>query len=114
MISVWQGLGVKLLPVGLSSARQLDPVAALAALGAAGLTRIMCEGGGALAASLLQAGLVDELFVYSAGMFIGAEGHPMIGTLGLDRLDGARKFDLIQTQAIGADVMTHWRATASR
>ena len=39
----------------------LAPHAMLEALGREGITRVFCEGGGALAASLLAAGLVDTL-----------------------------------------------------
>ena len=79
-------------------------------LGARGLTRVLCEGGGALAASLLAEDLVDELVVFSAGLAIGAEGLPGIGALGLDRLDAARRFKLVETRDVGGDVMHVWRA----
>ena len=52
----------------------LDLTAALKALAAAGLTRILCEGGGGLAAELIRASLVDELAVFTAGALIGADG----------------------------------------
>ncbi len=54
------GLGARLIPCALVG-RQLDMRIVLQALGEAGLTRVFCEGGGALAASLLAADLVDEL-----------------------------------------------------
>ena len=46
----------------------------LTQIGRRGITRVFCEGGGALAASLLDADLVDELVVFTAGLAIGAEG----------------------------------------
>jgi len=61
-----------------------------------------------MAASLLAADLVDELVGFTAGLAIGAEGLPAIGALGLDRLEAAPRFDLIETRAVGADVMHRW------
>jgi diaminohydroxyphosphoribosylaminopyrimidine deaminase/5-amino-6-(5-phosphoribosylamino)uracil reductase len=48
--------------------------AALALLAARGITRVLVEGGGALAASLLAAGVVDRLVWFRAPIVIGAEG----------------------------------------
>jgi diaminohydroxyphosphoribosylaminopyrimidine deaminase/5-amino-6-(5-phosphoribosylamino)uracil reductase len=107
LAEAWRGLGARLLPCAVV-AGQVDARAMLRALGAAGLTRVFCEGGGALAASLLGAGLVDELIGFTAGFAIGAEGLPGLGALGLSRLDEAARFDLIETRAIGGDVMHRW------
>ncbi|MDX2483657.1 MAG: bifunctional diaminohydroxyphosphoribosylaminopyrimidine deaminase/5-amino-6-(5-phosphoribosylamino)uracil reductase RibD [Pseudodonghicola sp.] len=106
-IRAWDGLGARLLPCAAKGV-QIDPHDALHQLGAAGLTRIFCEGGSALAASLLAEDLVDELVGFSAGLAIGAEGLPAIGALGLSRLDEAPRFKLIETRALGPDVMTRW------
>lgn len=106
-LKAWEGLGAKLLPCGVRGA-QLDPADILQQLGAAGLTRVLCEGGSALAASLLSADLVDELVGFSAGMAIGAEGLPSIGALGLDRLETAPRFVLRDCSALGPDILHHW------
>src|SRR6056297_3294723 len=107
LASAWAGLGARLLPCAVV-AGQVEPGAVLRALGAAGLTRVLCEGGGALAASLISAGLVDELVGFTAGLAIGAEGLPGLGALGLSRLDEAPRFDLVETRALGGDVMHRW------
>lgn len=106
--TAWNGIGATLLECGLTG-RQLDMRAVLQALSAQGLTRIFCEGGGALAASLLTADLVDELVGFTAGLGIGAEGLPSIGALGLSKLDEAARFNLVETRAVGPDVMHRWR-----
>ncbi|MEE4346116.1 MAG: dihydrofolate reductase family protein, partial [Paracoccaceae bacterium] len=91
-----------------TQAGQIDPAALMQALGQAGLTSIFCEGGGALAASLLSAGLVDEVIGFTAGVMIGAEGQPAIGALGLSRLAQAPRFRLLETRAIGPDILHRW------
>lgn len=108
LVDAWQGLGAKLLSCEVSG-RQLDIASVLQALGAAGLTRVFCEGGGALAATLLGADLVDELVVMSAGLLLGAEGRPGIGALGIDRLAEAPRLTLVESRQVGKDVMTRWK-----
>jgi diaminohydroxyphosphoribosylaminopyrimidine deaminase/5-amino-6-(5-phosphoribosylamino)uracil reductase len=110
VIAAWAGLGARMLPVPVTALRAIDPAAALQALGRAGLTRVFCEGGGTLAASLLAAGLVDELVGFTAGLALGAEGKPALGALGLERLGEARRFRLVETRAVGNDVMHRWSA----
>ena len=87
------------------------PDAFMAELGARGLTRVFCEGGGELAASLLRAGLVDQLVGYTAGLALGAEGRPAIAALGLEHLADAPRFRLVETRRIGPDLMHRWLRT---
>lgn len=106
-IRAWEGLGARLLPCGVKGV-QLDPMDVLRQLGTAGLTRVFCEGGGALAASLLAEDLVDELVSFTAGLAIGAEGVPAIGALGLGRLAEAPRFALTEVRNLGGDAMLRW------
>jgi len=84
------------------------PEGFMAELGARGLTRIFCEGGGVLAASLLRAGLVDQLIGYSAGVVLGGDARSGIGALALDHLADAPRFHLAETRRIGPDLMHRW------
>ena len=61
-------------------------------------------------AALLTAGRVDELAVFTAGLAIGAEGHPGLAALGLDGLADARRFRLTSVDQVGADILHRWRA----
>ncbi len=106
-LKAWEGLGARLLPCAVRGT-QLDAGDILQQLGQAGLTRVFCEGGGALAASLLAHDLVDELIGFTAGLGIGAEGLPMIGALGLSRLEQAPRFQLIETRQVGQDIEHRW------
>lgn len=85
---------------------------ALAALGAAGITRAMCEGGGQIAAALLRADLVDELLWVAAGAVIGAEGLPAVGPLALTSLSDAPRFARAEIRAVGGDLMSRWTRRA--
>lgn len=108
LCAAWDDLGARRLPLPLSG-RQLDLGAMAQALGEAGLCRVYCEGGGALAASLLDARLVDCLTGYTAGLALGAEGQPSLGALGLDRLSDAPRYTLEASRRVGADIEHTWR-----
>ncbi len=101
----WQGAGARLLPLDTPD---VDASAALQALGSQGITRVFCEGGGQLAASLLDGGLVDRLVVYTAGIALGADGLPGVGPLGLRRLADLSRFELMERREIGADLVQVW------
>ena len=107
LMQVWRDLGATLLPCAARNG-QLDPADVLQQLGAHGLTRIFCEGGSALAASLIEADLVDQLVGFSAGVIIGAEGLPAIGAMGLSHLRDAPRYTLESTRAIGPDTLQIW------
>jgi diaminohydroxyphosphoribosylaminopyrimidine deaminase/5-amino-6-(5-phosphoribosylamino)uracil reductase len=107
--AAWVGVGARLIEVACDGDGALDPGAMMQALGTLGLTRVLCEGGGALGASLLRAGLVDQLAVFAAGVVLGAEGRPGIGALALDALADAPRFRLISAEALDGDVLMHWR-----
>jgi diaminohydroxyphosphoribosylaminopyrimidine deaminase/5-amino-6-(5-phosphoribosylamino)uracil reductase len=107
-VSDWVNKGARSLPCAIASG-QVDPAAAMQALAGEGITRVFCEGGGMLAASLLHAGLVDKLVVFSAGMAIGAEGTPALAAMGIDQLSKAPRFTLLNVQKIGADICHTWR-----
>lgn len=105
--AAWGASGARLIEVAEAPAG-LDPAAMLAALGAAGLTRVFCEGGGQLAAALLRADLVDDLALFTAGLALGADGRPAVGPLGLDALAQAPRFTLRQVERIGVDTFSLW------
>ncbi len=111
--AAWQAAGARLLPVA-SGGGGLDPAAMLAVLGAEGLTRVFCEGGGTLASALLGSGLVDELWLFGAGLALGEEGRPAVGALGLERLAEAPRFRLLGVEEVGEDLLQHWERIEGR
>ncbi len=102
--AAWQAAGARLISAGDITTAP----AALRALADAGLTRILCEGGATLAASLLRDNLVDDLMLFTAGVAIGAEGHAALGPLGLTQLADAPRMTLRHQRAVGQDVLSHW------
>ena len=101
--------GVEVIEVAAGGDGRPDPAAALAALGRRGLTRILAEGGGALAASLLAADLVDRLAWFRAARLIGGDGVPMPAALGIGQLADAPSFVREETRRAGDDVLETYR-----
>jgi diaminohydroxyphosphoribosylaminopyrimidine deaminase/5-amino-6-(5-phosphoribosylamino)uracil reductase len=102
--------GLRLLPVKAGDGGHIDPPSALRTLAEAGVTRVLCEGGGVLAAALLRAGLVDEIALFQAGRLIGRDGRAAVGCLGLSALSQAPGFALTSLETIGSDTLTHWHS----
>ncbi len=90
-------------------AGEIDLADALSALAGRGLTRVLCEGGGRLAAGLLRAGLVDEIALFSAGVALGGDGVPAVAGLGLTELAHAPRFGLFSVERVGGDTLSRWR-----
>jgi len=97
--------GVELIEVAAGADGGVDPAAALAALGARGLTRVLVEGGWRLAAALLRAGLVDELRWFRAASLIGADGLSGIGELGVAALAQRLDFRRVAVEPVGDDLL---------
>lgn len=100
--------GADLVSCLTGSDGQLDMEQTLQALGAEGLTRVYCEGGGQLAAALLRGGLVDRLHLYSGGTLVGGDGLSCVGDLGVDVLRDAPKLNLVQQKALNGDLFQEW------
>ena len=101
--------GVEIIEVEATPQGRVDIAAAARALGARGLTRVVVEGGGTIAAAFLKAGLVDRVSSYRAGLFLGGDSRSAVAPLGIDGLDFAPRFALVSTRTIGGDTLETWR-----
>ncbi len=72
---------------------------------AEGISSLLIEGGGTLAASFVRAGLVDEIAWFVAPILIGGDGLPALGGLGLQTLSDATRWKPVATERIGNDVL---------
>jgi diaminohydroxyphosphoribosylaminopyrimidine deaminase/5-amino-6-(5-phosphoribosylamino)uracil reductase len=95
--------GVRVETVSPDSGR-VDLTEVLAILSRDGVSRLFVEGGGAVAASFLRAGLVDALEWFRAPILLGAEGRPAIGALALAALARAPRFERRSVVAVGQDL----------
>jgi diaminohydroxyphosphoribosylaminopyrimidine deaminase/5-amino-6-(5-phosphoribosylamino)uracil reductase len=97
--------GVEVIDVAAGSSGHPDAVSMASALGARGLTRVLIEGGGRLAASFLGAGLVDDVAWFHAPLIIGGDGLAAAAPLGVETVPAAPLFARETVTALGADVM---------
>ncbi len=104
----WAATGARLVECP-AAGDHLDLAATFRKLASEGLTRILCEGGGRLAAHLVKAGLVNDLAHYQAGCLIGADGTAAVGPFGLTALANAPRPELAETRTLGPDLFSLWR-----
>jgi diaminohydroxyphosphoribosylaminopyrimidine deaminase/5-amino-6-(5-phosphoribosylamino)uracil reductase len=100
--------GVEIIEVAAASDGRVDVAAAARALGQRGLTRVLVEGGGQVAAAFLKADLIDRITSYRAGVVLGADGRSAVGELGIDRLDFAPRFRLVSARQVQGDTVESW------
>jgi diaminohydroxyphosphoribosylaminopyrimidine deaminase / 5-amino-6-(5-phosphoribosylamino)uracil reductase len=105
----WTELGAELIEIPFQLDGQLDLSAMMQRLGDRGVTRVLCEGGGRLAAALLQADVVDDIVCYGAGLVLGDEATPAVGTLEVTALQLAPRFRLLDVARVGPDIRSRWR-----
>ena len=72
-------------------------------LGRRGINEVLAEAGTRLNGSLLREGCVDELLIYQAPILLGDSARGMFGLAELTNLAGARRLDIIERRAVGAD-----------
>jgi diaminohydroxyphosphoribosylaminopyrimidine deaminase/5-amino-6-(5-phosphoribosylamino)uracil reductase len=101
--------GVEIVDAEPDGGGRIDLATALARLGERGLTRLLVEGGGRLAAALLRAGLVDRLVWLHAPLLLGGDAVPAIAELRLDALAAAPAFERVSTEPVGADLLSFYR-----
>ena len=106
-----QRQGVTVVAVEPDPAGRIDLAAMLGRFGEMGLTRLLVEGGGGIAASLLEARLVDRLVWMRAPMAIGGDGIAAVAPLGLGDPAAAPRFTLLASEVTaGGDAIETYRS----
>jgi diaminohydroxyphosphoribosylaminopyrimidine deaminase/5-amino-6-(5-phosphoribosylamino)uracil reductase len=111
-LEAFTSAGVRLFGVP-GGERGVDLAAGLAALGDAGLTRILVEGGAQVAAGLLRDGLVDRIAWFHAPRIVGGDGWPAAQAFGVTDLAGMPRFVRTSARPIGEDMLTEYVKAAA-
>ena len=98
-----EAVGARLIEVPRKRGH-LDLRRGLRLLAKAGITELLVEGGGGLAAALLREGLVDELHWFVSPRLLGGDGKAAVGALGLTSLARARRLAGWQVRRVGEDL----------
>ena len=102
--------GINTLGVSTLENGYLDLIDLFKKLSKLGLTRVLVEGGGKLATSLIEGKLVDKLILFSAGIILDKDGIDGINldfsdTISLDDYD---RYSLDKSTIIGNDIAHFW------
>ncbi len=103
--------GVEVLDVALANGRAA-PIEILRALQAAGIRRVLVEGGGQTVSSFLSAGCLDRLHIMVAPMLLGS-GIPGLALPPIGRVDDALR-PPVRTHMLGDEVLFDVDLSAQR
>jgi diaminohydroxyphosphoribosylaminopyrimidine deaminase/5-amino-6-(5-phosphoribosylamino)uracil reductase len=97
--------GAVVVEVEKDPAGGLELGAILKDLGRQGITSLMVEGGGRVHAAFLRGGFYDQACLFVAPLFLGADGLPVVGNLGLESVEQGKRFTPTRVQRLGSDIM---------
>lgn len=69
-----------------------------------GVNEVQVESGATLAASFLEAGLVDELLLYVAPVLLGSKARPLFDGLNIHTMADRLELDIVDTRKLGQDI----------
>jgi diaminohydroxyphosphoribosylaminopyrimidine deaminase/5-amino-6-(5-phosphoribosylamino)uracil reductase len=84
---------------------KLDMTAVLKHLGGLGVGRLLVEGGGKVAATLVSQGLADRVVYHVAPRLLGGDARAAVGALGLERLTEAPELVQVEVERAGRDLI---------
>jgi len=104
-----RSIGVECLSCALTPDGRLAPGSILQVLSERGITRLMVEGGPAVARAFLDAGYVDELALFRGARAAGANGLAPFPPDGLDLIPGLPQLVMHESRGLGPDRLTLYR-----
>ena len=104
----FEAAGVQLLRAEPNKDGNPDILMALRLLAEKGITRLLIEGGGRIAAAFLTAHLIDEVVWFRAPCVIGGDGLPSLAGFGVERLSDAVRVSRLSVRTVGPDVVERY------
>jgi diaminohydroxyphosphoribosylaminopyrimidine deaminase/5-amino-6-(5-phosphoribosylamino)uracil reductase len=102
--------GVRVVKIAAGEDGRVDLHAAMAELAAAGVRRLLVEGGGEVVAAFARAGLYDAVEWFRAPVLLGADARAALGPLALQALSHAPRLKRISVEAVGEDLWERYEA----
>ena len=100
-----ESAGAKVIPVQLDNNGRINLKAVADYLGRARITSVLVEGGGRVHGSFLRNGLIDQVCLFVAPIFLGSDAIPVIDGLGLSSVQEAARLKDVTFRRFGDNVM---------
>ncbi|MDA0239370.1 MAG: bifunctional diaminohydroxyphosphoribosylaminopyrimidine deaminase/5-amino-6-(5-phosphoribosylamino)uracil reductase RibD [Proteobacteria bacterium] len=107
----FKDLGAMLHEAPVDNAGHIDLNWTVQLFGTSGITRVMIEGGGQVAAAFLKARLVDRLAWFRAPTILGGDGLPAVESLGIKDVGNGPGFIRESVSALSPDCLETYRVT---
>lgn len=101
--AIIEAMGARIEPVDTGPGG-VDMAAVMERLSGLGFGSVLVEGGGRIAASLMDLGVVDRIEWFRAPIVLGGEGRPALADLSYDALADAPRFKRVALRELGPDV----------
>jgi diaminohydroxyphosphoribosylaminopyrimidine deaminase/5-amino-6-(5-phosphoribosylamino)uracil reductase len=101
--AIIEAMGARIEPVETGPGG-VDMAAVLERLSGLGFGSVLVEGGGRIAASLIDIGAVDRIEWFHAPILLGGEGRPALADLSYDALADAPRFKRVALRELGPDL----------
>lgn len=101
--AIIEAMGARIEPVETGPGG-VDMAAVLERLSGLGFGSVLVEGGGRIAASLIDIGVVDRIEWFRAPIVLGGEGRPALADLSYDALADAPRFKRVALRELGPDL----------
>ncbi len=103
-----QAAGAEVVVIASDDRGRIDPRALLSELGQRGCNEVMLEAGASLTGAFLQAGLVDDWFIYMAPCLLGSEARPL-AQWPMQQMAEQQALTVVDCRAVGSDWRWHCR-----
>ncbi len=102
-------LGVDIVEVPLDKTGRINLTYVLNDLAKRGVSSVMVESGSAVATSMIQSNLVDEVYWFKANKLLGGDAMAAVGALSIKSLSDVESWELIDRQVIESDILSIFR-----
>ena len=106
-----KSLGVIVIKIAVGKDGRLDLIELANELGKRGLTRVLVESGGELAAALAKHNLIDQLAWFRSAKLVGGDGLSSFGAFGINDITKSPSFYRESLLSVGEDILEIYSRT---
>jgi len=103
-------IGVNILEIDLNAENKLNLLDGLRDLANIGVNNLLVEGGGKVSADLISNNLVDRVYLYRSGIFLGESSVSSVSGMQLQTISLNKKFERLTSRVLEDDIFEEWKA----